>query len=148
MLGLGACGFAPVYGPGGAASELSGALSFKTPETELGFRVSSALQDRLGSAETAKYEVTITLSETQSEAAVTADGDTNRFDLTGIGNWQATPSSGGTPVTGRVQSFTSYAATGTTVATQAAERNARARLAQILADQIATDLIIALGSSS
>ena len=41
---------------------------------------------------------------------------------------------------GTVQSFTSYSATGSTIATLAAQRDARARLMQILADQIAQRL--------
>ena len=44
---------------------------------------------------------------------------------------------------GRVESFTSYSATGSTVATLAADTDAATRLRQILADQIATRLIAA-----
>ena len=44
---------------------------------------------------------------------------------------------------GTVEAFTSYAATGSTVATQAAEDDARARLAVLLADMIVTRMLAA-----
>lgn len=144
LVALGGCGFTPLYGTGGAGRALQGQLRFVTPETELGFRVRRDLVSRFGEPEASATEVSITLSETSSAAAVTSDGDTTRFDITGIANWSA-PS---TDLSGKVQSFTGYSATGSTVATQAAERDARARLAQILADQLAVDLIVVLGASS
>jgi LPS-assembly lipoprotein len=42
---------------------------------------------------------------------------------------------------GSVDNFTGYSATGTTVATLAAERDAQERLMTILADQIVTRLL-------
>ena len=62
---------------------------------------------------------------------------------------------GGTPIaesirkvllSGNVDSFTGYSATGTTVATRAAERDAYERLMTILADQIVTRLEAGAGA--
>ena len=144
-MALGACGFTPLYGTNGEAQALLGKVRFVTPETEFGFRVARALETRFGFAEANAIEVTVDLSERQSSAAVTSDGDITRFDITGVATWSG---DGQANLEGQVQSFTGYSATGSTVATQAAERDARARLAQILADQLSTDLIIALGQPS
>ena len=46
-----------------------------------------------------------------------------------------------TVTTGSVDSFTAFSATGTPVATQAAERDAEVRLITILADQLVTRLV-------
>ena len=45
-------------------------------------------------------------------------------------------------IVGRTDSFTSYSATGSTAATQAAERDARRRLMVILADRVIDRLLI------
>ncbi len=64
--------------------------------------------------------------------------------MTGAVDWsRVTLADGRVAAKGRVESFTSYSATGSTVATLAAETDAATRLMQILADQIATRLIAA-----
>jgi LPS-assembly lipoprotein len=51
------------------------------------------------------------------------------------------PATGATVASGRVQSFTAYAATGSTVAGLAAEEDAGLRLMRLLADQVVARLI-------
>ena len=53
---------------------------------------------------------------------------------------------GAVVLTGQADSFTSYSASGTTVATQAAQRDAEARLMVILADQILNRLTAEAGA--
>jgi LPS-assembly lipoprotein len=76
---------------------------------------------------------------------ITTDQITTRFNV--IGKTQYTLkrlSDDSIVTTGTVDSFTSYAATGTTVATQTAQLDARRRLAMILADQMTKRLILSL----
>lgn len=141
---LSGCGFRPVFGENGVGNALLDNVEFQTPDTVLGFRVRTALTDRFGDGSAPKYLVTIDLNETQSTAAVTSEGDTTRFDLTGVASWTLSDRSGSEISQGSVQTFTSYSATGSTVATQAAEPDAREKLAITLADLITADLITAV----
>ena len=146
-LALGACGFTPVYGPGGSGGKLQDNLQITAPATELGFRVRTTLQDRFGlGGGDAAYLVDIDLTSRPSSAAVNDEGDITRFDLRGTATWTLETPDQSFATGGDVRATTSYSATGTTVATQAAERDALERLAQILADRVAADLIIASGS--
>ena len=148
VLALGACGFTPVYGPGGSGGKLQNSVAFTAPATELGFRVRTTLEDRFGpiSGSAADYSVNIALSSRQNSAAVNDEGDITRLDIQGTARWDLTNADQTYSTGGDVRATTSYSATGTTVATQAAERDAVERLAQILADRIAADLILASGS--
>lgn len=148
VLALGACGFSPVYGPSGEAVQLQNAVTFAAPSTEFGFGVRTALEDRFGTVGAVRYAVQIELSSQTEAAAIDTEGDIIRFDVRGKAAWALSTADGSQAANGEVRTFTSYSATGTTVATQTAERDARARLAQALADMIATDLVLAVGSLS
>lgn len=143
-LGLAGCGFKPVYGTGGVGNALLGKTRFSAPETVFGYRTRTALEDRFGAADNPDFDVEITLTETASTAAVNVEGSTTRFDIQGNAGWALNSASGASIANGSVQTFTSYSATGSTVATQSAEQDARARLAHALADLITADLIIAI----
>lgn len=133
------CGLTPVYGRGDA---LFGRVSFRTPPTKAGFVIRTHLAQRLGTAQSPDYTLTVTLSETRDDAAVTSDGDITRFSILGVADWTLTQN-GAVAGSGQVETFTSYAATGSTVATQAAEDDAVARLSIALADLIIADLLLA-----
>ena len=143
LVALAGCGFHPVYGPGSAAGILLGHVQITAPETVEGYRLLQALRDRLGDSIGTAYDLTVTLDISQVAAATTAEGSTTRYTLPGKANYVLRNLAGFTLAEGTVSSFTSYSATGTTVATTAAETDARARLAAILADQIVTRLAIA-----
>lgn len=143
LLGLAAlsgCGFTPVYGPGGAI-RLRGTTQITTPDTVAGFRLRSRLEERLGPAQATRFALTVSLEISTDNVAISEDGDITRITLPGIARYQLTGDA--EPITGEVQSFTSYSTTGTTVATQAAAEDAEARLAVILADLILVRLTAA-----
>ncbi len=72
------------------------------------------------------------------------EGNTRRFDLKGTVDYALRDLTTGQIVTsGKVENFTGYSATGTTVATLAGEQDAQVRLMTILADQIVTRLFAA-----
>lgn len=143
LLAVAGCGFTPVYAPGSTASTLRGQVQITAPETVEGYRLLQALRDRLGRAATPAYDLQVSLDITQVAAATTAEGSTSRYTMPGRATYVLTTLSGEVLAEGDVDTFTSYSATGTTVATSAAEADARARLAALLADQIVTRLSVA-----
>ncbi|QUJ76464.1 hypothetical protein KDD17_16560 [Sulfitobacter albidus] len=140
-LGLGACGFTPVYGPDGAGTALRGRVEVQAPTTESGYLMTRQLEQRLGRAATPRFALDMGLSTSSEGLAVNTEGDIERFNLIGAAAYSLRDLETGAVVTsGEVNQFTAYSATGTTVATLAAERDALERLMVILADQIVARL--------
>ena len=143
-LALGGCGFTPVYGPDGPALALRDSVTVEGPDTVDGYQLRQHLQDQLGRATAPAYTLSVTLDITEDSGAITADGTISRFTLTGQSTYALRASGSETVLAqGSVDSFTSYAATGTTVATRSAADDARDRLTRILADLVMTRLVIA-----
>jgi LPS-assembly lipoprotein len=143
-LALAGCGFTPAYGPGGGAAELRGRIALAPPGDKLTFDLRARLEDRLGVAEAPLYRLDYVISLQNTGVAITPDGSVTRYNMTGRVAWKLVePSGGAVRLEGSAQSFTSYSATGSTVAGLAAEEDALARLMVILADQIVTRLIAA-----
>ena len=136
---LAACGFTPVYGP----NSLRGRVEVRTPATVAGYRLGTTLIERFGPAEVADYQLSVTLDEETTTAAQTIDGDSTRFDLNGTAGWTLTKA-GAAIASGTAQTFTSYSATGSTIATQTAERDARERLSVALADIIIANVTLSV----
>ena len=143
LLGVAGCGLTPVYGTQGAATALRGTVAFQAPETVAGYRLRSRFIEKLGQTVTPQFTLTVSMSQTPTPATITTDGDTTRFNLVGGADWVMSDAVGKALARGTVETFTSYSATGSTVATQAAERDAQARLSVALADLIIARLIIA-----
>jgi len=140
-LALAACGFTPVYGPGGTAGALYGKVQVAAPSDRESFLLVQDLEQRLGRSDNPAYDLDIFLSTVTEGQAVTASGDITRYSIVGRADYVMTKH--GTEeviASGSVDNFTGYSATGSTVETPAAERDARARLMSILADQITTRL--------
>ena len=140
-LALAACGFAPVYGPGGAGAALRGRVRVQEPDAPDEYVLVRTLEDRLGRAATPAYALSYTL-ETETEGqAVTATGETTRYSLVGQLDYVLTElDSGAVAASGRVGNFTGYSATGSTVETLSGERDASELLMIVLADQLVTRL--------
>lgn len=144
---MAACGFAPAYGPEGGAGALRGRIAVQTPATRDDFEFVSRLESRLGRAEAPAYDLTYVLSSTRGSGGITATNVTTRYTLKGTATWTLTDRATGTRVAGgAVQNFTSWSATGTTVAGLAAEDDASRRLSVMLADQVITRLVAAAAS--
>lgn len=141
LLALGACGFAPAYGPGGTAEVWQNRVLVQSPETVLGFRMGAHLTKTLGVPNVADFTLTVAPQQAPVSATITEDGDITRFNLTGNAAWTLADAQGLQVTEGLAQTFTSYSATGTTVATQSAEDAARDRLAIALADLIVQQLL-------
>jgi LPS-assembly lipoprotein len=141
-LALVACGFTPAYAPGGGADKLLGTIWVQDPTTKAGFDLVERLEERLGRPEDIRYDLGYTITTEAVGVGITTENQITRFNLKGVVDWTLTERASGAKVaSGRVQNFTAYSATGSTIAGLAAEEDAAFRLMRILADQIVARLI-------
>ena len=141
-LALAACGFAPANVPGGPAARLQGRVRAADPTDKNGFDLVERLEERIGRPEAALYDLAYTITTEAVGVGITIDSEITRYNLKGVVDYTLTERASGARVAGgRVQSFTAYSATGSTVAGLAAEEDAAFRLMRILADQIVARLI-------
>ncbi len=138
------CGFTPAYGPDGGAGKLQNAILVDAPSTTDSYFLVRQLETRLGRASTPRYGLSLALDTREEGIAVDAANNTNRFNVVGKTTFALRDlNTGQVLITGSVNSFTGYSASGSTAATQAAKRDAYERLMTILADQMTTRLIAA-----
>lgn len=143
---LAACGFTPAYGPNGPAKNLQGAIRVADPTDKNSFDLVERLEERLGRPQAARYDLRFDLDRKSIGVGVTPDGTITRYNLVGTVDWRLTERGTGAQVTaGKVQNFTSWSATASTVAGIAAEEDAAFRLMRILADQMVTQLVATSG---
>lgn len=141
---LGGCGFAPAYGPGGGATRLQGMVEMDAPATQPGYRLVRHVEDRLGRAAAPRYGLSHAIDIRETPSAITPDNITLRYTLLGEVTYALRDLRSGEVVhSGEVDNFTSYSASGTTVATQAAAQDASDRLMVILGDQMIARLFAA-----
>jgi LPS-assembly lipoprotein len=102
------------------------------------------VETRLGRAATPRWGLALTTTTTEDGLAIDSEGNTRRYNLLGTTSYALRDLDSGQIVTsGKVESFTGYSATGTTVATRAAELDAQERLMVILADLVVSRLYAA-----
>lgn len=143
-LPLAACGFTPAYGTAGGATKLRGRIAIQAPSTRDDFTFVARIESRLGRAQAPAYDLAYTINATRESGGITAANETTRYTLKGTATYTLTDTASQTRVAGgTVRGFTSWSATGTTVAGLAAEDDAARRLSVMLADQVITRLIAA-----
>ena len=136
-----ACGFEPVYAPGSAAVALRNSILVDPPSDPVGFELVNELERRFGEPNTVGYRLSADVALEEDAIGVTADQEITRFRLRGRVDYAIIdPTTDRTLTIGRAESFTTYSAVSTTVATRSAKRDAERRLMVILADQIVTRL--------
>lgn len=139
---LAACGFTPVYAPGGTGTQFQNNITVQAPTTRDGFLLTQRLEERLGRAGNAQYTLNYSVRSSVASLAVDTEGTITRFNLIGSANYSLIETGTGRVVASSfVDNFTGYSAAGTTVATLAAERDAQKRLMVMLADQIVTRVL-------
>ncbi|WP_179378146.1 LPS assembly lipoprotein LptE [Jannaschia marina] len=140
--GLAGCGFTPVFGPDGGGEALRATIRPAGPDTEIAFAFVRQFEERLGRAATPRWELDYTIVTTEKALAIDGSNNITRFNIEGSLDWTLT-AAGSTVVqlSGSETSFTTYAATGSTVSTLESERDAERRLARILADRVVTRLL-------
>jgi len=136
---LAGCGFTPVYKDGSAASGLWGKIDIKPGKGREYFEMRERFVERFGVAENSRYILTFTFVAISEGLAVSKTAEITRYNFDGVSNFKiADAASGAVLLSGTVKSSTAYSATAKTYPTRVAEQDARSRLAQALADQIAT----------
>ena len=139
---LAACGFQPVYGPDGAGTRLQGQVRVADPRTVDDYAFLRRLTERLGPEQAVRYDLGYRLQIASVGQAITPDEVTTRYSLNGTATYTLTDAATGAVVAqGEVSNFSSYSTEGTVIATNAAEQDARGRLAVMLADQVVTRLL-------
>lgn len=139
---LAGCGFSPAYGPGGSGNALRNALTVTAPSSTYAFSLAQALETEFGPPLRPRYDLSFTVITNAERVAITQAQDTNRYTVIGSANFTLTEiATGAVLTTGIVDSFTSYSASGTLVATAAAQRDAYERLMVILGDKISGRLL-------
>lgn len=140
-LPVAACGFTPAYAPGAAGERLRGAVAVQAPGTRDEFALTARLETRLGRGGAA-YDLAYTLRTTKVSGGISPDNEITRYTLRGEADYTLTDRATGTRVAGgTVRNFTSWSATGSTVAGIAAQDAAAERLMTILADDIVARLL-------
>jgi LPS-assembly lipoprotein len=140
---LAGCGFTPVYGPDGTGAALLGQLSLDPPQDRNAYLLQRRIEERLGQATAGAWRLSTQIKTDNIGLGFTTDGDITRYNINGTTDYTLRRT-GSSEIfrQGKIQHFTSYSATGTTVATLAAKRDAEVRLMTILADQIIDQLLI------
>lgn len=141
---LGACGFTPVYAPGGAGQALRGRVLVAAPDTRLGFLLVARLEERLGLPQEAAYRLDYTIETSESDLAITGTNDITRINIAGTVDFTLTETATDAQLMAdSVSTFTAYSTTSTAVSTAAARRDAQDRLMIALADQVMSRLLAA-----
>ncbi len=146
-LALAACGFTPALAPGAGATRLLGTVRAADPATKNDFDFVERIEERLGRPKTTAYDLTYRIVTETVGVGITADSRTTRYNLKGVIDYRLTDATTGAEIAkGRVQSFTAYAATGSTVAGLAAEADAGLRLMRLLADDVVARLMAVMAA--
>lgn len=146
-LALAACGFTPAYGPSGPARGLQGTIRVADPADKNAFDLVARLETRFGRPEVARYDLAYVIKTEVVGVGFTTDNAITRYNLVGSIDWTLTDRTTSARVAGgTVGNFTSFSATGTTVAGLVADEDAALRLMQILADEIVARLLATSGS--
>lgn len=147
LIGTAGCGFTPVYAPGGTGAALFGNVLVQAPEEipsnsdVAAYFMVEALEQELGRGEGRVYALDLQINQTVDGQAITADNEITRYSVQGTAQYALRRLADGDIVaSGKVDNFTGYSATGSTVDTLASERDAEERLMKILAGQITTRL--------
>ncbi len=143
LLVLGGCGFAPVYGPGGGGASLQGRVGLEAVQTREDEQLRQRLEARLGRAVRPDYALRIRTDRQRQGLGTTADERATLYQQIGVTEYALIDLGSGVVLTeGTVRAFASASATGSTVATLAAERDAARRLSVMLADAVVDRLVL------
>mgnify|MGYP001456711660 FL=1 len=139
-LALAGCGFVPVNGVSSKSQMLRNTVLVQAPTNRVEFELVRNLEVQLGQATSKLYDLRYKLNVDEDIIVVSAAQEINRFSLEGVLEYSLVDGSGVVLLSNTAKSFTSYSATGTTVATQRSKRDAYDRLMVILAKQVSNSL--------
>lgn len=141
---LAGCGFQPIYGTGAPATRLIGRVAVDDIDGLMGFEMRKRLNERLGTAAAPLYALNVALTVDDEGLAISQNNEITRYNLSGEASYALRALKTGREVhRGTVRAFAAHSATASPFATRVARRDARARLATSLADQITSRLAVA-----
>ncbi|MEM5477261.1 LPS assembly lipoprotein LptE [Pacificibacter sp. AS14] len=144
---LAGCGFTPAYGPNGTASALRGKIRVESLNTREGFTLAHDLEDIFAQASDEQYVLSFTIETDEDGLGINTDQEITRYHVTGAAKYTLVRTTDGqTVASGEARNFTAYSATGSTVSSVTATRDAYDRLMSILADQIAAQIYAKLAT--
>lgn len=135
------CGFTPAFGPNAPVGGLANAVLVQAPVDRVEFELVRNLEHRLGRPRDQIFTLKFDLNLETKSVVVSSAQELNRFSIIGQVGYSLLDVNGEIVARGTAKSFTSYSATGSTLATDASERDAENRLMVVLADQVVTRLI-------
>jgi len=142
FLALTACGFTPVYGTDGSANVLLNSVLVQEPKTRDHYLLTRQLEKRLGRAVDQRFDLGVSVSTSLKALGINSIGNINRYNLLGTAQYTLRDTQTGQIVgSGKVNSFTSSSAAGSTISSQATREDAQERLMIILADKLIDHLI-------
>ena len=143
LLLLGACGFEPVYAQSTSTNSVRNNFDLSAPTDRGTYQFYHNLKGQISDNPQAQYALSYTISQSATNAATDADGKSHRGVLKGSLEYRITRKINGETVkTGKVKGFTSYSALASSVASDAAGRDATKRLMKILSDNLVDELIM------
>ena len=136
---LAGCGLTPVMDP--SSQRLYNQILIQAPVNRAEYELVRNLEAQLGAAKSARFALHYELKVTEDNIVVSAAQEISRYSLVGELEYSLLDKDGAFLTRQTAKSFTGYSATGTTVATQRAQRDAYDRLMVILAGQVASALL-------
>ena len=133
------CGLTPVMEP--SLQQLYKQVLVQAPVNRAEYELVRNLEAQLGTAESARFSLRYELKVTENNIVVSTAQEISRYSLIGELEYSLLDSNGAALSRQTAKSFTGYSATGTTVATQRAQRDAYDRLMVILAEQVSSALL-------
>jgi LPS-assembly lipoprotein len=146
VMALSACGFAPVFSDGRAATSLLGNVAVDSLPGREGFILRERLRERLGGVPVGRprYRIGTTYTVSSAGLNISQSASITRFNLTGVAEFSFRDAATGDVIFSEtVQAVSAYSTTGSAFAAEVAERDAQERLALTIADRIASRVALA-----
>jgi LPS-assembly lipoprotein len=140
LAALAACGFRPVYAPGGTGAALQGQVRAADPASRADHLFLAAFEDRLGRPDPGRFDLTYAIAIDRTEAGRVPGLGATRVLLTGTLDYTLAEA-GRERARGRVRAQTAFSTTATQLAAQTAEDDAEARLMRLLAEALVARLL-------
>ena len=146
---LGGCGLTPIYGSNGVGSALLDNVEVDTPDSPNTYHLTRYLEERLGRSSAPQFGLGYSLSTSEQGLAVSSTQAITRYHVLGDLSFALRDLDTQEVVaSGKVHAVAGYSATGSTVATRAAQTDAYKRLMVMLSDRVIERLILALAEAS
>lgn len=134
---LASCGFEPMHAGDSAEASLRGKIKVQLSEGDVGFAMTERLRDLVGHAPAnPEYLLSVSVQTETKTVSIASDNAILRLNLVGRATADLSRvDNGETVYRDQLTNFTSYSATGSTVGTLTARKDAEKRLVWALAEQ-------------